>query len=188
MGLWWHMWRTKPLNGTVTLLASIILASASAACLVNCCCVAAYAGWAVTRTLRQRASALFVRQVHFRVPRSVMPIAQSPIRLIVMRSSTPSLTRHCLMALGHLPRVVEFVSMIYTFCLVMCVHDVLVVASAINNVDCRMAQPNVASRHDKTKVLDWRICCSGGRKQTSFIAGAMALHCNGKGSRLARSI
>ncbi len=74
-GLWWHMWRTKPLNGTVTLLANIRLASASAACLINCCCVVAYAGWAVAWTLRQRASALFVHQVHFRAHRSVMPIA-----------------------------------------------------------------------------------------------------------------
>ncbi len=85
---------TKPLDGTVTLLASISLALASTACLTNCCCVVAYTEWAVAWTLRQRASTLFVRQVPFRVHRSVMPIAQSPIRLIVVRSSTPSLTRH----------------------------------------------------------------------------------------------
>ncbi len=35
---------TKPLDGTVALLASISSASASAAHLVNCCCVVAYAG------------------------------------------------------------------------------------------------------------------------------------------------
>ncbi len=69
------------------------LASASTACLVNYCCVAAYAEWAVARTLRWRDSALLVRQVPFRVHRSAMPIAWSPIRLIVVRSSTPSLTR-----------------------------------------------------------------------------------------------
>jgi hypothetical protein len=34
--------KTKPLDGTVTLLASISLSSAFAVCLVNCCCVAAY--------------------------------------------------------------------------------------------------------------------------------------------------
>jgi hypothetical protein len=56
--------------------------------------------------------------------------------------------------LGHLPRVVEIVSMIYTFCLVMWGHDVFVVASVINNIDCCAAQPDVASRHDDTKVLD----------------------------------
>ncbi len=87
------------------------------------------------------------------------------------------------MALGRLPRVVEIVSTIYTFRSVMCGHDVFVVASAINNVDCLAAQPDVASRHDDTKVLDRRSCCGGGCKQTSFIAGAMALHCDGKGSR-----
>ncbi len=92
------------------------------------------------------------------------------------------------MALGRLPRVVEIVSTIYMFRSVMCRHDVYVVASVINNVDCRATQPDVASRHDDTKVLDRRICCGGGRKQTSFIAGAMALHCNGKGSQLAQSI
>jgi hypothetical protein len=37
-----HLWKTKPFDGTVTLLASISLTSAFAACLVNCCCVAAY--------------------------------------------------------------------------------------------------------------------------------------------------
>ncbi len=62
------------------------------------------------------------------------------------------------MALGRLPIVVEIVSMIYMFHLVMCGHNVFVVASAINNVDCCAAQPNVASRHDDTKVLDLRIC------------------------------
>ena len=87
------------------------------------------------------------------------------------------------MALGRLPRVVEIVSRIYTFRSLMCGHEFFVVASAINNVDCRMAQPNVASRHEDTKVLDQRICCGGSRKQTSFIAGAMALNCDGKGSR-----
>jgi hypothetical protein len=77
--------------------------------------------------------------------------------------------------------------MIYTIHLVMCGHDVFVVASAINNVDCCVAQPNVASRHDNTKVLDWRIYCGGSRKQTSFIAGTMALHCNGEGLQLVQS-
>ncbi len=88
------------------------------------------------------------------------------------------------MELGRLPRVVEIVSTIYTFRLVMCGHDVFVVASAINNIDCRAAQPDVASHHDETKVLDQHICCGGGCKQTSFIAGAMALHCDGEGSQL----
>ncbi len=96
----WHhqgdlaSWKTKPLDGNFTLLASISLASASAACLVNCCCVAAYAELAVARTLRQRASTLFVHHVHLRAHRTLLPIAQSPIRVIVVRSSTPSLTRH----------------------------------------------------------------------------------------------
>ncbi len=86
--------KSKPLDGTVTTLASISLASASAALLVKCCCVVAYAEWAVARTLRQRASALFVYQVHFRAHRSLLPITHSPKGLIVVRSSTPSLTRH----------------------------------------------------------------------------------------------
>jgi hypothetical protein len=75
--------------------------------------------------------------------------------------------------------------MIYMFRSVMCGHDVFVVATAINNVDCCAAQPDVASCHDNTKVLDQCICCGGGCKQTSFIAGAMALHCDVKGLRLA---
>jgi hypothetical protein len=58
----------------------------------------------------------------------------------------------------------------------MCGHNVFVVASAINNVGCCTAQPDVTSRDDNTKVLDQRICCGGGRRETSFIAGAMALH------------
>jgi hypothetical protein len=85
------------------------------------------------------------------------------------------------MALGRLPRVVETVGTIYTFCLVMCRHDVFLVASAINNVDCCATQPNVASRDDDTKVFDQRICCDGGCRETSFIAGAMVLYCNGEG-------
>ena len=91
-GMRW--WKTIPLGGTVITLASIRLASVSNACLVNCCNVAAYTEWAVARALRWRASALFVHQVPFRAHRSVMPIAQSSIWLIVMRRSTPSLTRH----------------------------------------------------------------------------------------------
>jgi hypothetical protein len=70
---------------------------------------------------------------------------------------------------------------IHTFRLVTYGHDVFVVASAINNVDSGMAQPNVASRNDNTKVFDQRICCDGDCRETSFIAGAMALHCNGEG-------
>ncbi len=95
----WHCRRDlasqkiKPLDGTVTLLASISLASASSVCLINCCCVAAYTEWAVAQTLCRRASTLFVHQELFRVHRLVIPIAQSPIRFIVVRSSTPSLTR-----------------------------------------------------------------------------------------------
>ncbi len=73
--------KTKPLDGTVSLLASISLASASAACLVKCCCVAAYVEWAVAWALRRGASALFVHQVHFRAYRSLLPIAQSSIRV-----------------------------------------------------------------------------------------------------------
>jgi hypothetical protein len=37
-----QLWKTTPLEGTVTMLANCSLASASAALLVNCCCVAAY--------------------------------------------------------------------------------------------------------------------------------------------------
>ncbi len=89
---WW--WKTKPLDGTVTTLASISLVSASAMLLVNCCWVAAYAEWEVARALRRRASTLFVHQVHLKAHRLWLPIAQSPMRLIVVRSSTPSPTRH----------------------------------------------------------------------------------------------
>ncbi len=69
------------------------------------------------------------------------------------------------MALGGLPRVVEIVGTIYTFRSVMCGHDIFVVPSAINNVDCCMAQPDVASRDDETKVLERRICCDGGCRE-----------------------
>ena len=85
--------KSKPLDGTVTTLASISLASASTVLLINCCCVMAYTKNTVAQTLCRRASALFVHQVHFRAHRLVMPIAQSPIRFMVVRSSTPSLTR-----------------------------------------------------------------------------------------------
>ncbi len=34
---------------------------------------------------------------------------------------------------------------------------------------------NIASRNDNIKVFDQRICCNGSCRQTSFIAGAMAL-------------
>jgi hypothetical protein len=49
------------------------------------------------------------------------------------------------------------------------------VASAINIIDCRAVQPNIASRNDNTKVFDRRICCNGGHRETSFIADLMAL-------------
>jgi hypothetical protein len=124
----------------------------------------------------------------FRAHRSLLPISQSPIRLIVMGSSTPSLTRH----LSHgtwapAKSGGDRWHDLYVL-LVMCGHDVFVVASAINNIDCHVAQPNVASRNDNTKVFDQCICCNGGRRETSFIARAMALHCNGEGLQLAQSI
>jgi hypothetical protein len=61
-------------------------------------------------------------------------------------------------------------------------NDVFVVASAFNNVDCHAAQPDVASHNDYTKVLDWRIFCNSGCRETIFIAGAIALHCDGEES------
>ncbi len=48
----------------------------------------------------------------------------------------------------------SLVSTIYTFRLVMCGQDVFVVASAISNIDCRAAQPDVASCNEDTKVFD----------------------------------
>ncbi len=77
-----HLWKTKPLDGTVTLLASSSLVHS-----------VAYTKYAVLRTLHRKTSALFLRQVNFRAHKLLLPIAQSPIRLIVLRSSTPSLTR-----------------------------------------------------------------------------------------------
>ncbi len=100
------LWKTEPLDGTVTLLASSSLASALVALLVNWCCVTVYTEYAVVQILWRRASALFVHQVHYVVHRSLLPIAQSLMRLIVVRSATPSPTRslscHCCrsMALG----------------------------------------------------------------------------------------
>jgi hypothetical protein len=88
-------------------------------------------------------------------------------------------------ALGRLPRVAEIIGTIYTFRLVMGGHDVFVVASAINNVDCCAVQPDVASRDDNAKDFDRCICCNGGRRETSFITGAIALHYDGEGLRLA---
>jgi hypothetical protein len=100
------------------------------------------------------ASALFVHQVHFRAHRSLLPIVQSPIRLIVVRSSTPSLTR-CLSHCTWVPAKSGGD----------CWHDphillgdvrthVFVVTSAINNIDCHVVQPDIASREDNTKVFD----------------------------------
>ena len=40
---------------------------------------------------------------------------------------------------------------------------------------------NVACHAVTQKVFDRRIYCNGSCRQTNFIAGAMALHCNGKG-------
>jgi hypothetical protein len=83
-------------------------------------------------------------------------------------------------ALGRLPTVVEIIgTIVFIFLSVLCGHDDFVVASAINNVDCHAAQPNVTSCHDNTKVFDQRICCNGSCRETSFIAGTMALHCDG---------
>jgi hypothetical protein len=76
---------------------------------------------------------------------------------------------------------VEIVGMIYTFRLLMCGHNVCVVACAINNIDCHVVQPDVASRDDDTKVFDQRICCNGGCRETSFIAGTLVLHGNDEG-------
>jgi hypothetical protein len=78
---------------------------------------------------------------NFRVHRSLLPIGQSPIRLIVLRSFTPSLTR-CLSRGAwapvksggdlwqdlHVP-----LGDVQTRC--------FVIASAINNLGCRRAQP-----------------------------------------------
>ncbi len=166
----WHhrgdlaSWTTKPFGGTVTSLASISLASASAACLVNCCCVAAYAEWAVARTLHWRASALFVCQVHFRAHRSLLPIGQSPIRLIVVRSSSPSLTRR-LSCGAWVPaksggdcwhNVHVLLGDVRTRCFVS--------ASAIDNLGCHVAQPcrRCFSRWRQkslwpTHLLRWRL-------------------------------
>ncbi len=47
---------------------------------------------------------------------------------------------------------------------------------------------NVVSCDDDIKVFDWCICCDGGCKETSFIAGALALYCNDEGLQLAWSI
>ncbi len=95
----WNCWcglasrKTKPLDGTVTSLASISLASASAARLVNCGCVAAHKEeqWHEL-CAREPPHCLCNRYTYFRAHRSLLPIAQSPIRLIVVRSSTSSLT------------------------------------------------------------------------------------------------
>jgi hypothetical protein len=42
---------------------------------------------------------------------------------------------------------------------------------------------DVACRNATQKVFDQRIHCNGGYRQTSFIAGAMVIYCNGKGWR-----
>ena len=71
-------WMTKPLDCTVTTLASISLASAFAALLVNYCCVGAYAEWVVVQALHRRVSALFVCQVHL-FQGAQVTVAHSPV-------------------------------------------------------------------------------------------------------------
>ncbi len=39
----------------------------------------------------------------------------------------------------------------------------------------------VAYRDNDTKVFDHCICCDGGRRETSFIAGTLVLHGNDEG-------
>jgi hypothetical protein len=59
----------------------------------------------------------------------------------------------------------------------------------INNIGCVWRNlVNVACCNATQEVFDQRFYCNGGRRQTSFIAGAMGLHWDGKGLQLARLI
>jgi hypothetical protein len=146
----------------------------------------------VGQTLRQRASALFVHQVHFRVHRvhrSLLPIGQSLIRLIVVRSSTSSLTRH--LSCGAWAPAKSGGD---------CWHDLhvplgdvrtqyFVIASAITTLVAAWRNlVNIASNNDNNKINDQCISCDGGNRDTSFIAGNMTLYCNDEGSRSMQSI
>ncbi len=57
-------------------------------------------------------------------------------------------------------------------------------ASVINNVGWNKLV-KLASRNDDIKVFDQHICCNCGLRETSFITGAMVLHCNDEGLQLA---
>ena len=97
-------WKTKPLDGTVTLLTSSSLASASPALLINCCC-AAYAKYAVART--------FLR------PICVSGTFQGA-QVTVAHYPVTNKVDCCEKFYLHLPRVVEIVGAISPFRLVMC--------------------------------------------------------------------
>jgi hypothetical protein len=57
-------------------------------------------------------------------------------------------------------------------------HDLVVVASCDQQRLLLHGATLLMSYHDVAqKVFDQHICCNGSRRQTSFIAGAMAPHC-----------
>jgi hypothetical protein len=47
---------------------------------------------------------------------------------------------------------------------------------------------DVAYHSDDLKFFHQRLCCGGSRRETSFIAGAMALDCNDEGSQMVQLI
>ncbi len=128
----------------------------------------------MAQTLCQRASALFVHQVHFRAHGSLLPIAQSPIRLIVVRSSTPSPTR-CLSCGTRAPAESDSdcCQCNFQYSTEQCSLSLLLQSTKL--IVARCNHVIVASLADNTKVFDRCICCNGGRRETSFIASAMAL-------------
>jgi hypothetical protein len=85
--------------------------------------------------------------------------------------------------------VAIIISAISTFCLVMCGCQFLL--SLLQSTTLIVAQRihvDAASGKDNIKVSDQCICCDRGSRETSFIAGTMALHCNDEQLQLAQSI
>jgi hypothetical protein len=112
---------------------------------------------------REPSSALFVCRVPFRVHRSLLPITQSPIRLIVVRSSTPSPIRHFSCGAWVPPKSDSNCCQYNHLCSAFADTIVVVIASAMNYFVCWVVQPCWCHllwwRHKglwPTHLLQWR--------------------------------
>jgi hypothetical protein len=87
-----------------------------------------------------------------------------------------SLAVNSLVVRGHIPSVVAIISTIYTFCSVMCGHNVLLLL--LQSTTLVAAWPNlvgITSHNDNIEIFYQRMCCDGGCRGPSFISGKMAL-------------